>query len=190
MILITQQSTGFLRLNMLKTFVLILLLATTMAACGTSPYYQKQSGIPDAAWSHDFQPEFEVTIPDSSFQYITYIIIRHGADYPFSNLWVDMSIKNPEADKFESGKKLEVPLADVTGKWLTKGHSGIWEHRIPIPAKLAPDYSKAGTYTIKLKQIMRQDPLPAVINIGIRVERIHKATPSPVSKDTVSEVSE
>jgi gliding motility-associated lipoprotein GldH len=169
---------------------IFLFFVTILTSCGTSPYYQKQQGIPGAAWSRDFQPEFEIIIPDSSYQYITYIIVRHGADYPFSNLWVDMSIKNPGSNKFETGRKLEIPLADVTGKWLAKGHSDIWEHRIPIHSKSAPDFLKAGTYTIKLKQIMRQDPLPAVINMGIRVERVHKNISAPTTTDTISTQSE
>ncbi len=179
-----------MRFNALKIAILLLSLTALMTSCGTSPYYQKQAGIPGAAWSHDFQPEFELEIPDSSHQYITYIIVRHGADYPFSNLWLEMSVQGPDEAVFEEGRRLEVPLADVTGKWLANGLSGIWEHRIPIYRGAAPDYSHPGTYKIKLKQIMRQDPLPAVINIGIRVERINKEINGNPVKDSSSVVSE
>lgn len=143
-----------------------------VSSCNRSPYYQSQEGIPGAKWQSSFKPDFDIDIPDSLHQYVTYIVIRHGEDYPFSNLWLEMKVKAPGEKEFNQGKKIELPLADKQGNWLAKGMGGIWEHRIPISIKDAPAYSKPGTYHIQLMQLMRQDPLPSVMNVGIRVERI------------------
>jgi len=46
----------------------------------------------------------------------------------------------------------------------------IFDHRIRITK--SPQKLKAGKYTFKLKQIMREDPLPAILNTGIRIEKV------------------
>jgi hypothetical protein len=44
----------------------------------------------------------------------------------------------------------------------------IYEHRIPLGE---PQSLKAGTYTFSLEQIMREDPLEHVLNVGLRLEK-------------------
>jgi gliding motility-associated lipoprotein GldH len=64
----------------------------------------------------------------------------------------------------------ELTLLDPkTGKPLGKGLGDIFDHQIVA----LPNYrfQKSGTYTIKLKQYMRQDPLPDVMSVGVRVEK-------------------
>jgi hypothetical protein len=47
----------------------------------------------------------------------------------------------------------------------------IFEHRIQITAPHSPERLSAGTYRFKLENIMREDPLKNVMNVGIRLER-------------------
>jgi hypothetical protein len=46
----------------------------------------------------------------------------------------------------------------------------IFEHRILITARPEP-LTRAGEYQFTLENIMRVDPLPEVMNVGIRVEK-------------------
>ena len=48
----------------------------------------------------------------------------------------------------------------------------IWELRKSItrgPFK----FNKAGTYKFSVAQVMRENPLPEIISIGVRVERVN-----------------
>lgn len=66
---------------------------------------------------------------------------------------------------------LELPLASKDG-WLGTGMDDIFEHRIAFtldPQKF--QFNRAGDYTFTLEQIMRDNPLPDVMNVGIRLEK-------------------
>jgi len=148
---------------------------TLLAACGkpAETAYQKQVGIPGAKWDYKFQPEFQFEIPDTTAKYKVYLILRHDAAFPNSNIWVRFKTRQPEAKQFDAGIRIEAPLAATDGQWLGSDIGSIYEHKILLkPGKDYPKFSKTGTYTVKLEQIMRENPLPSVINIGLRVERL------------------
>ncbi len=44
----------------------------------------------------------------------------------------------------------------------------IYEHRIQLGSEQG---LKAGNYTFTIEQIMREDPLEQVLNVGLRVEK-------------------
>ncbi len=48
----------------------------------------------------------------------------------------------------------------------------IFDHRIRLTQ--APIKLKMGNYTFTIQQAMREDPLPYVLNAGIRVEKVAK----------------
>jgi gliding motility-associated lipoprotein GldH len=62
----------------------------------------------------------------------------------------------------------ELALATDSKGWLGTGMDDIFEHRILITALERP---RAGTYKFLLGNIMREDPLEYVMNVGIRVEK-------------------
>ena len=48
----------------------------------------------------------------------------------------------------------------------------IYEHRIALaPADQDLYFRRSGDYTFQVEQIMREDPLQHVMNVGIRVEK-------------------
>jgi len=153
---------------------LLFLYAAALSSCTTSPYYQKQNAVPGGKWDYSFQPVYRINIPDSNHQYATYLVIRHDEAYPFANIWVRMKVKAPGDSTFSQGVRIERQLADPEGKWQSNAMAagGMWEHMIRIGPKDAPRFKKPGTYEIKLEQVMRANPLPSVMNVGIRVEKL------------------
>lgn len=61
----------------------------------------------------------------------------------------------------------ELQLA-TNEKWLASGMDDIYEHRIKLTD---PQYLKAGVYHFRVEQIMREDPLANVMDVGLRVEK-------------------
>lgn len=165
-------------MNMKKHTTILCLIALMflgLASCGVkSPYYQKQEAVPGAQWDYKFQPVFKVDIPDTQSLYRFYLLVRHDEAYPNANLWFRLKMKAPGDSTFSEGVRIEKDLADPKGEWLGRGMGGIWEHKIPLSMQDAPTLKKAGRYEFKLEQIMRSNPLPSVLNVGLIIERIER----------------
>ena len=76
-------------------------------------------------------------------------------------------MKGPGQD---TAQKIQQDLVLATNEkgWLASGMDDIYEHRI----QLGPDQSlRAGNYTFTIEQIMREDPLENVLNVGLRIEK-------------------
>lgn len=156
--------------------ILSLLMAMLLLqACGKpkETAYQKQVGIPGGKWDYKFQPDFTFEIPDTTANYKVYLILRHDAAFANSNIWVRIKTKLPEAKQFDAGNRREAALAASDGQWLGSNIGSIYEHKILLVAgKDYPKFTKKGTYTIRLEQIMRENPLASLLNVGLRVERM------------------
>jgi gliding motility-associated lipoprotein GldH len=99
-------------------------------------------------------------------------MMRHTEAYPFSNLWLKTNTRLPDG-KSTGYLNTEIPLAEESGKWLGRGMNEIWEHKMPLTKNGgAMHFSQTGQYTISLKQIMRMNPLPEIMSMGIRLEKV------------------
>lgn len=157
-----------------RLFPAVVTMVLLAAACKPPKLdvYEKNIEIPAHAWAYDYHPVFEMNVApeDTAYFYNIYVNVRHTAAYPYSNIWLLVDTKVP-GDSLRQ-QRVELPLADMSGKWLGSGVDDIYEHRIPIQqnAKLG----KAGQYKFSFEQNMRQNPLPHVMNVGLRIEKAGK----------------
>lgn len=141
--------------------------------------------MPGASWDYDFQPLFKVDIEDTAAFHQMYFLIRHDDAFPYANLWIRLQVKGPGDSVFVEGPRIEKQLADQQGKWLGKGLGDVWEHRIPLRMQEMPDLKQPGIYEIRVEQIMRSNPLPAVLQVGLQLEKLQvqpKRDPVPDSE--------
>lgn len=139
-----------------------------------SPYYQKEYAIPKNAWATNFKPSFKFEITDTNSLYNLYFVIRHTDAYPYSNIWLMVYTKKPGDSNFEA-TRLEIPLAEPSGKWLGRGMGEIWEQRMPISVEGDTlMLRKKGVWEIRIEQNMRSNPLPEVMQVGLRAEKAAK----------------
>ena len=154
-----------------KVFTGLIICMTALSACVSSPYYQKDITIPQNNWQTSFKPSFKFEVTDTTINYNLYFIIRHTEAYPFSNIWIWINTKKPGATKFER-TRIEIPLAEPSGKWLGRGMGEIWEQRMPITHEGDKAIlKKKGTWEISFEQNMRVNPLPEVLQVGLRIEK-------------------
>jgi len=156
----------------LQHLIFSLIFATTaLTGCMDSPYFQKDIAIPQYRWRYDYQPSFKVEIKDTAALYNLYFIVRHTGAYPFSNIWMWIYTKEPGDTTFQRSR-IEIPLAEKSGKWLGRGMGELWEQRMPITRDDAPMvFKKPGIYEIRFEQNMRINPLPELLQVGLRVEK-------------------
>jgi gliding motility-associated lipoprotein GldH len=140
-----------------------------LSSCGTIDLYEKTVPIPKHEWKSSFKPEFRFTIKDTTVPYRVYITLRHNDRYNYNNIWVNLYTKSP-GDSIRQ-VQYELPLASKQG-WMGSGMGDIYDHRIAItPQDQDLYFRRSGEYVFSLEQVMREDPLQNVIDIGIRLEK-------------------
>lgn len=158
----------------LPLFILACLFAVAAAGCsgrGQLNVYEKHVPIPSYKWDYAFHPAFEVQITDTSARYNIEVTVRHTEQYGFSNLW--LLITSAYEGVKPRTRRVELPLADREGRWLGSGIDGIFAHRIPIQREAR--FDKAGIYRFSFAQDMRINPLPGIMSVGLRIEKISRA---------------
>jgi len=135
-------------------------------SCTTIDLYEKNVTIPKHKWSSSFKPEFSFSITDTTATYQVFFVMRHTEKYTFNNIWINL-YSQPPGDTMHKAK-YELTLATNEKGWLGTGMDDIYEHRIPLTN---PQSLKAGTYKFKVEQIMREDPLQNVLDVGLRIEK-------------------
>lgn len=158
----------------LKNFLVSLLVALSLpwTAC-TRPdgMYEKDIPLPSQQWAGTFRPSFTFNISDkdTAYRYNVYIVIRHTDAYNYNNIWIRGSIRQP-GDSVIRTDRYDLLLATNDRGWLGTGMEDIYEQRVMI--QQSTKFIRPGEYALTLEQVMREDPLKHVLNIGVRVERV------------------
>ena len=141
------------------------------ASCKQVELYERLQNIPGAEWKGDHKPVFAFNIADTISLYNVYITVRHTNSYAYNNIWLETSLLKPGDSVLT--QKVDLPLAGPEG-WLGTGMDDIFERRI----KITPEpyqFKRSGQIAFTLKQAMRQDPLPGIMQVGVRVEKINRS---------------
>jgi gliding motility-associated lipoprotein GldH len=154
-------------MNRIKKFFLFLVsCALCLASCNSIDLYEKAVAIPRHQWKSSFKPSFTFTIKDTTTPYEFFLVLRHNEKYNYTNIYLNLYILPPGKDSIQK-IKTDLLLANNDG-WLGSGMDDIYEHRISLGEKQT---LRSGTYTFTLEQIMREDPLENVLNVGLRIEK-------------------
>ena len=154
-----------------KAFLILMVAAgCLLGGCDTIDLYEKTTPIPAHQWQSRFKPSFSFDIKDTTVPYRIYIILRHNDRYNYNNIWVNLITRSP-GDSVQKAQ-YELPLAAKEKGWLGAAMGDVYEHRISLTPQNSQFYfRKSGTYTYTIEQIMREDPLLHVMNVGLRIEK-------------------
>lgn len=147
----------------------VVVAALCLTACAKIDVYEKNTTIPRYEWAYSFQPAFDFSITDTATLYNIFIVLRHTDAYRYNNLWLNVGTQLPgDSMHYE---RLEMQLGNDAKGWYGTGMDDIWEMRKAISNGPVP-LRKTGNYKFSLAQIMRENPLPNIMSVGIRVERV------------------
>ena len=149
-----------------KNSLLVLLIPVILSSCTTVDLYEKTISLPKHVWSSSLKPEFTFTIKDSTALYQVFFVIRHTEKYNYKNIWINL-YSQPPGDTLHKAP-FELQLATNEKGWLASGMDDIYEHRIILTDAIKLN---AGEYKFNIENIMREDPLQHVLNVGLRVEK-------------------
>jgi gliding motility-associated lipoprotein GldH len=140
-------------------------------SCTHIDLYEKTATIPGHNWKSSFQPSFTFSIKDTSSPYRIFLTLRHDDKYNYNNIYLNLHTRQPGSDSVRT-VQYPITLATDDKGWQASGMDDIYEHRIPLtPAGQSFYFRKPGDYTFTVEQIMREDPLQHVYNVGLRIEK-------------------
>jgi gliding motility-associated lipoprotein GldH len=152
-----------------KKSVFAICLLLTLWSCNKLDSFEQTVFFSDHQWTSKNKPNFQFEIKDTISRYNIYVVIRHEDAFHYNNLWLNIITTAP--NEKSNTQKVNLQLANNSTGWLGSGMDDVFDHRIRITN--SPIHLKKGVYQFSLQQIMREDPLPAMLNAGIRVEKIH-----------------
>ena len=137
-----------------------------LAACTEIQLYERTKNIDNASWQKSQVPTFSFQMTDTTTSYNVYVVVRHTNSYSYRNIWLNIGLQQ-EGDSMRY-QPFELDLAGPD-KWLGIGIDDIYQHRallFPRPVH----FNKIGQVIFSVQHIMRQNPLPGIMQVGIRVE--------------------
>lgn len=138
----------------------------TLQSCGENALIDTFENIPETIWSYDKNIKEKVEIKDIDQSYNVYINFRHTNEYKYANIWLRISVIDPSGKKTIERKEFQLALQD--GEWLGKGSGNMYSYRLIFKENFK--FNKAGNYSFVIEQNMRDNPLTAISDIGLRIE--------------------
>ncbi|MFK8037521.1 MAG: gliding motility lipoprotein GldH [Crocinitomicaceae bacterium] len=156
----------------IRLILLVIIFTGLLVACDDSVVYENNQSFTNNTWVYEDAKTFSFEISDSLIPVKLSVNLRTTTNYPYSNIYMFMHSDYPNG--YKDIDTLEFFLADPEGNWLGDNSGTVVENRAMLSKGLFPS---TGIYTFKLEQAMRNDSLPEVLDVGMRVERITTSKP-------------
>jgi gliding motility-associated lipoprotein GldH len=149
--------------------LLILVLVLGIASCDRKRVFESYYELDQKGWNKDSVVVFKVNLTDTIRNNNLYVNIRNKGNYPYSNLWLFLSVASPDGKIITD--TVEFTLAEPSGKWKGSGIGGLHDNQILYKSSVF--FPHKGNYTFKIKQGMRDNVLQGIRDIGIRIEKTY-----------------
>lgn len=149
-------------MHKISCFVLLMILS----GCNASDENVIMNHV-DNKWDKNIRQKFNLEISDPENPKNIIFVVRNNNDYPYSNIRFIVNLTNPKTKKAETDT-LNYILAKPNGEWLGTGFGETKETLFQY--KLNYRFPEKGSYEIEVSQAMRNDHLPGIEDLGIKVE--------------------
>ena len=148
--------------------IVLSLMVASITSCDSNKVYEEYIEVKNAVWEREQVANFEFDSKDTESPHNLYINIRNSGDYPYSNLYLFVTIKGPDG-QFNTDT-INIVLQDKRGKWYGKGVGDLYDYQKPFIGGFK--FAQEGKYLISLEQAMRvENGLKGITDVGIRVEK-------------------
>jgi gliding motility-associated lipoprotein GldH len=139
-----------------------------LISCTERQVYEKYKNIPDYIWNIHYEVPFEFEIKDTTVYYNVYLNLRNANIYPYSNIWIYVNKQTPKG--LQTRSRYEFLLANPDGSWRGDGLGDIFDNHMLLEERI--HFPAIGTYTYTFEHCMRVDNLPAIMDIGLEIEKV------------------
>ena len=151
--------------------VLALTVGLLLAGCSNGgAIIDKNTGVENQNWTYVNRIRYDVKVDDNQVPYTLYLNLRVGTDYKYSNIFVLVTEDGPGTPA--ESKRYEFTLAGKDGEWLGEGSGNLYSYQLPFVTNYK--FPAKGTYTFYIEQNMRDNPLRAVSDVGLRISPSNK----------------
>lgn len=166
-----------LKMNLKNSCLFLTLIcfvcSLTLVSCDKNRVFDEYKSVGNA-WNKDSIVSFDLPKVDSTKQYNLYINIRSNNKYQFNNLFLIVSLEQP--DKRVKVDTLEYLMTDENGALLGDGFTDVKDSRLYYKEKMK---FKSGDYKLHIKHALRQtgkivgvEKLEGITDVGFRIEKL------------------
>jgi len=149
-------------------FILAIFSLLLLNSCDGNKVFEQYIEVENAIWHKENIAKFNIDIKDTSSMHNLYINVRNKGNYPYSNLYLFVTIQGPDGS--QQTDTVNCILADKRGKWLGKGIGDLWDLKMPYIGGFK--FAQSGNYTFMYEQAMRvENGLKGITDVGLRIER-------------------
>lgn len=154
--------------RLLLTFFLTGVVISFLSSCNNNSVFDNYKSISVSGWEKNSPVIFNFNIVNAGQQYDLYLNVRNKTSYKYSNLWLFIEITEPDGGIFKKDT-VEISIAAPNGEWLGEGF-GELRTRVSMFGRDVT-FSQTGVHTIKIQQVMRENNLKGISDIGFMVEK-------------------
>jgi gliding motility-associated lipoprotein GldH len=150
-------------------FIFLLFLVTS---CDKKRVFDDYKSV-GKNWNKDSIVTFDLPKLDPKKAYNLYVNVRDNDEYPFNNLFLIVSLEQP--NRKVQIDTLEYQMTNPDGTLLGEGFSDIKENKLFYKDKVS--FTQKGLYKIHIKHAVRQTgkiegvaTLPGITDVGFRIE--------------------
>lgn len=155
-----------------KVVFLGLALSVTLFSCDKQRVFDEYRET-DGSWHRKQKMTFTFEQQDTVAKYNMFVNIRNNNDYPFNNVFLIVSMLQP--DGVTKVDTLEYQMAHPDGSLMGDGFSDVKESKLWY--KENTNFPKKGKYVVSIEQAVREtgkvggvETLPGISEIGFRIE--------------------
>lgn len=157
-----------IRIKRLDLLLIAFTAISLITSCKPIDVFEKNTVIPKYEWRSDFTATGNFLITDTVSAYNIYLVLRHTDAYAYNNIWLNIGLQAPGDSLYK--QKVDLKLGDDANGWEGTGMNDIWEVRKLLNGQ-PRRFKQAGSYYFHISQIMRDDPLPNIMSVGLRIEK-------------------
>lgn len=153
---------------------LFLFAFITLISCDKNRVFDEYKSVGNA-WNKDSVISFELPQLDIAKKYNLFVNVRDNNDFPFNNLFLIVSLEQPNKETLVD--TLEYQMANPDGTLLGEGFSDIKENKLFF--KQNASFNQKGIYKVNIQQAVRETgkivgekELKGVTEVGFRIESI------------------
>ena len=152
--------------------ILFILILSSLFSCDKTRVFDDYKSV-GTAWNRDSIVKFDLPKLDPIKKYNVFVNLRNNDNYPFNNIFLLVSLENP--DGLTKVDTLEYAMANPDGTLLGDGFSDTKESKLFYKENL--NFDKKGKYKIRIQQAIRQTgktvgvkELDGISEVGLRIE--------------------
>lgn len=138
------------------------------SGCDSQRVFEGKKDFSEKYWVFNDPAEFEFEIDNSEKVYNLLFNIRNTSKYQYQNIYLQYYLEDSTGRLISKELKNIQLFNSITGVPLGQGLGDILDIEKTFLEKYT--FENPGLYKLRIDQFMRQDSLPEILSVGLRVE--------------------